>query len=387
MVDLSGMDHKSLIDRAKAIILKPADEWPKIAAETKPQGEVLKGYVLPLAAIGPVASLIGGQLFGYGAFGFSYKPPLVSAIVSAIISYALGVLAVYVMMFIADWLAPKFDGQSNRDQAFKFAAYSYTAGWLAGIFGLIPALGVFGLLGLYSIYLLYTGAPVMMKVPEQKAGSYTAVTIVCAVVLAMIMAPITAALSGLMGFGAIATMAGGDGDVSGKITVPGGGSVDLDKIEQIGKQAEDAASGKSPPVPSAKMQALLPSSIGGYARSATESAAMGQMGSTAEGTYTMGDKSFTLRITDMSALGALAGIGAAMGVEQSREDANGYERTHSVDGQMQTEKWDKTNGSGKFGTTIASRFMVEAEGNAGSIDDLKAAVAQVDPDDLEALVD
>src|SRR5690606_29973279 len=145
------------------IILTPKEEWPKIAAETRSQGDILKGYVLPLAAIGPIASLIGGQVFGYGAFGFSYRPGLVAAIVTAIVTYVLSIVAVYVLMLIADFLAPKFSGESNRLNAFKLVAYSYTASWLAGVFGLIPSLAFFSLLGLYSLYLLYTGATPLMK--------------------------------------------------------------------------------------------------------------------------------------------------------------------------------------------------------------------------------
>jgi hypothetical protein len=133
---------------------------------------------------------------------------------------------------------------------------------------------------------------------------------------------------------------------------------------------EAAANGKSPPVAPDRMKALLPETIGGFARSATEGVAAGPMGSTAEGTYTAGDKSFKLKISDISALGALTGLGAAMGVEQSKEDANSYEKTTLVNGQMQTEAWDKTTNSGKYAITVNNRFMVEAEGRAGSIDDL-----------------
>jgi len=79
-------------------------------------------------------------------------------------------------------------------------------------------------------------------------------------------------------------------------------------------------------------------------------------------------------------------MGAALGVEQSREDEDGYEKTGTVDGQMQTESWSKSGSSGKFGRMVAERFLVEADGSAGSIDELKAAVATIDPDDLEDLV-
>jgi len=386
-MDLSGgASAKPIVERAKAIILTPKDEWPVIAAETAPQGDILKGYVLPLLAIGPLAGLIGGQLFGYGALGISFRPGIVAGLSTAIISFILGIVGLFVLSFIADFLAPKFGGTANRLNAFKLVAYGATASWLAAVFQLIPMLGVFGLLGLYSIYLFYTGAGPLMKVPNEKAPAYVAVTIVCAIVLALVIAPVTALLTGIWG-ASTSAVSGAGSDISGTIKLPGGGEMDLSKLEEMGKQAENAASGKTPAVDLARLSAMLPASVGAYQRTASESTALGNMGSTAQGTFTAGDRSFTLRVTDMSALGALAGMGAAMGVEQNREDADGYERTATVDGQMQTEAWNKASGSGKFGRMVANRFMVEAEGSAGSIDELKAAVASIDPGDLTELVE
>lgn len=386
-MDLSGVNKpKGIVDRAKAVILTPKDEWPVIEAEPATQGDILKGYVLPLAAIGPVAGFIGGQVFGIGALGFSFKPSLLAGLSSAIVGYLLGIAMVFVLMFIADFLAPKFDGVSNRLAAFKLVAYGYTAAWLVGIFGLVPSLAFFGLLGLYSLYLIYTGAPVLMKVPQDKAVGYVAVMVLCAIVASLLVAPITAAVTGLWG----ASMVAGSTDISGSggtVTVPGGGTMDVGKIEQMSKQMEDAANGKAPPADPAKLAALLPAAIGAYQRTATESAGLGAAGANAEGTYTAGDKSFRLKLTDMSAMGALAGLGAAMNVQQSREDADGYSKTATIDGQIQTEEWNKVSGSGKFSRMVANRFMIEAEGSAASIDELKAAVATVNPDDLTDLVD
>lgn len=381
--NLAGVQppQPSIVDRAKAIILTPKDEWPRIAAEPATQTDILKTWVLPLAAIGPVASLIGGQIFGFGAFGFSYKPGLISALLTAILSYGLAIASVFVLAWIADFLAPKFNGVSNRTNAFKLVAYGYTASWLAAIFGLIPALAFFSLLGLYSLYLIYTGVTPLMQVPQDKAAGYTAVTILCAIVLALIVTPIVGAVTGLFAMNSITTTAD---NISGTVTVPGGGTLDLDKMQQATKQMEDAANNKTPPVAPTKLQELLPAAIGAYQRTATEAIAVGPMGSNAQGTYTANGKSFTLKVADMSALGAIAGLGAAMGVEQSREDANGYEKTTTVNGQMQTESWNTQGGSGKFGTMVNNRFLIEAEGTAASIDELKAAVATINQ---SALID
>jgi uncharacterized membrane protein len=54
--------------------------------------------------------------------------------------------------------------------------------------------------GLYGLYLLYIGLPVVMKNPEEKSIGYTALIIVCYIVLAMITATV---VGGLVGTGAM----------------------------------------------------------------------------------------------------------------------------------------------------------------------------------------
>ena len=369
----------SLVQRAKAIVLTPKAEWPVIATEPDDATGLFTRYAIPLAAIGPVATFLHGQLFGYGMFGITWRPSLLGGLASMATSFVISLVGLFVLALIIENLAPRFDGEASRPRALKLAIYGATASFLAGIFNLIPGLGVLGLLGLYSVYLFYTGATPLMKVPEAKAVSFTAVTMVCAVVLALVVGAVAGPVMHL--FGSAPTMESG-GEVTGKLNVPGVGSMDLDKMKVASERIE--ADSKKPAVPAAQLQALLPGSIGVYQRTATETTGAGGIGSTAQGTYAAADRSFTLRITDVAVLGALAGMGAAMGVEQSKEDASGYEKTGTVDGHMQTEAWRPAEHSGKF-SVMLGRFSVEAEGSAGSIDELKEAVAAVDQDKLAGL--
>jgi hypothetical protein len=380
---INGNDGRrnALVDRAKNILLKPNAEWPRIEAEPATIGDILVRYVLPLAAIGPVASFIGGQVFGYGALGFSYRPSLMSSLGSAIATYVLSVVALVVLALVADFLAPKFDGQSSRLNAFKLIAYSWTAAALAAVFGIIPSLGFLIFLGLYGVYLLYLGTTPLMKVPQDKAVGYTAVTIVCAVVANFIVAALAGALVTRLVPGP--TYISDTGTVDGTATIPGVGKIDLGKAQQAANEMEAAS--KKPAVEPAKLQALLPAAIGGYQRTAVEANGLGGMGSEASGTYEVGGRSFRLKVTDMAAMGAIAGIGSALGVTRSREDADGYERTGTVDGRMQSERWNKTTNSGAFSVVVGNRFTVEADGSAASIDELKRAVASVDQGALVGL--
>lgn len=379
--DINGPRGNPLVDRAKNILLKPTAEWPRIDAEPATIGQVLVGYVLPLAAIGPVASFIGGQVFGYGALGFSYRPSLLSSLSMAIWTYVLSIIGIVVLALIADFLAPKFAGSASRLNAVKLVAYSYTAAMLAGIFGLIPSLSFLGILGLYSFYLFYAGATPLMKVSQDKAVAYTAVTAVCAVVMFFVVGALGSSIVGTFVPGP--TYMNDAGTVSGTATIPGVGKIDLGKAQQAANEMEAAS--RKPAVEPSKLQALLPAAVAGYQRTATEANGLGGMGSEASGTYEVGGKSFRLKVTDMAAMGAIAGIGSAMGVTQSREDANGYERTGTVDGRMQSEKWNKATSSGSFSIVVANRFMIEAEGSAASIDELKGAVASVDQSALKGL--
>jgi hypothetical protein len=176
----------ALLDRVKNILLSPKAEWEVIDAEPTTVADLYKEYVIPLAAVGPVASAIGALVFGFRAFGMTYRPPFGSVLSSAVVTYLLTLGGVYVLALIIDALAPNFGGTQNQMQALKVSAYSSTASWVVGIFGLIPILGLLGILGLYSLYLLYLGLPVLMKAPEEKAMGYTAVVIIAAIVLFLV---------------------------------------------------------------------------------------------------------------------------------------------------------------------------------------------------------
>ena len=185
-----------VIERAKNILLKPKETWNAIDTEPATVQSIYVPYAVLLAAIGPIAQLIGGQVFGYGAFGVTFRPSLGSALTSAVLSYGLALATIFVLALIIDALAPNFGGQKNQVQALKVAAYSATAGWLASIFGLIPSLAILGILaGLYGLYLLYLGLPILMKVPEDKAAGYTIVVVIAAVVIFLIIGVIVASLA------------------------------------------------------------------------------------------------------------------------------------------------------------------------------------------------
>jgi hypothetical protein len=177
----------ALVDRVKNMLLTPKTEWEAIDVEPATVAGLYKGYIIPLAAIGPVAQAIGFSVFGMPVpFLGTYRTPIMTAVTQAVVTYVLTLVAVFVLALIIDALAPTFNGTASRIQALKVAAYSYTAAWVAGIFLLIPALSLLSILGIYSLYLLFLGLPILMKAPKEKALVYTAVVVIAAIVLFML---------------------------------------------------------------------------------------------------------------------------------------------------------------------------------------------------------
>jgi hypothetical protein len=170
-----------LVERVKAIVLRPRAEWKVIEQEPETLSELFITYVAILAAIPEVARFVGQSFVG-GYF------PIVPSLVRAVVVYLVTFAMVYVIAGVIDLLAPRFGGEKNFANAVKLSVYSHTPLWLAGIFLLIPGLNFLLILGVYGVYLLWTGLPLLMHVPEQKALPCAVVVTVCALIPAVVLA-------------------------------------------------------------------------------------------------------------------------------------------------------------------------------------------------------
>jgi hypothetical protein len=66
--------REALIARVKNLLLQPKDEWPKIAAEPATIGGLYSSYVVYLAAVPVLCTLVGSLVFSYGFGAFTYRP-------------------------------------------------------------------------------------------------------------------------------------------------------------------------------------------------------------------------------------------------------------------------------------------------------------------------
>ena len=190
----------NLIERVKNILITPKTEWEVINGETATTQSLLMGYVLPLAIVAAVGSLLKGLLFA-GAFGLKFF------IISAVIAFIASVVAFYVSVIIVDMLAPSFGSEKNMGKSAQLVAYSGTPSYVGGLLSFIPVIGWLIALAAwgYGIYLMYLGIGPLKKTPEDKKVVYMIVAFLIMIVLYFVVA----AILGAVLFTAMGMTAGG----------------------------------------------------------------------------------------------------------------------------------------------------------------------------------
>jgi hypothetical protein len=386
---VEGQASSGLVGRVRSILLQPSATWKVIDDEPATVAGLFTGYVMILAAIPALAGLIHGLLFGYGGWGVTLRLSPLWVIGNAVWTYVGGLISVAILAFVIDALAPSFGGQKDQLKAFKVAAYTGTAMWVASVFGALPVVGFIAILGLYNFYLLYRGLPILMKAPEDKAMPYLAVVIVVALVVNLVVFGIG---GWMMGIGRAGAM-GGPGQLSGTMHLPGGASVDMGRLQAAAERAEATSKAiqeghEVKAVAPEALQAVMPADVAGFTRgevSTQSSGANGYNVSSAEATYTRGDSSFQLTVSDLGAAGVMGGIAAAMNVEHTERHGGSYESVRKDGGRMVMEKYDADSKHAEYTVLAGDHMTIAAEGDGVSVDDLKAAVAAVDPERVAAL--
>ncbi len=181
----------NLIERVKNILLTPKTEWEVINGETATPMSLLTGYVLPLAVVASVGTLLKLFLFS-GAFSYGAS----FAIASAVIAFIATIAAFYLTVIIVDMLAPSFDSEKDLNKSAQLVAYSATPSYIGGLLSFIPFLGWLISLAAwgYGIFIMYLGIGTLKKTPEDKKIVYMIVAYVIMIAIYFVLVMILGAV-------------------------------------------------------------------------------------------------------------------------------------------------------------------------------------------------
>jgi len=374
---------QDIVGRVQRLLMSPKTEWDVIDGEAVEPKGLAMSYVAPLAAIPAVALFIGMGVLGMGPF----KLGLGGALTMAITQFVMAVVFVFVFAFIIDALAPNFGANKNFNQALKVAAYTPTASWVAGVFMIIPLLGILALVGsIYSLYLLFVGLPKLMKPAADKGTTYTIVAIVVAIVAGIVINLAAQSFMPKPSFDDMLKKNSALSEMSKHADA-------MDKASQSGDVASmmDAASkmmnGDVPVVDADALKKLAPEKVAGLKRTSIDVQSLSMPFKMVEMTakYGEGDKTVDLKITNsgmISAVSAMAGFG---GAQYDRKSDDGYERMTKKDGAMVVETWSNASKMGHYGRMVGEEFLVQAEGRGVEMKQLQKIVDEFSEKKLKSL--
>jgi hypothetical protein len=260
------------------------------------------------------------------------------------------------------------------------------------------------------VYLIYTGLPVLMRNAPEKTLAYTAVVLVAAIVMGVVMGAVGSLF--LPGSG---TLLGGAPAVS--VSTPGGSlNIDTAGLEAAGKKMEAAARqmeqaqksqdpaamaaaagqtaaaaagmlGGGQAVAAQALKAALPEQLADMARmgfDVQDGAALGLPTSQASAHYSNGQKEVRLEITDMGGLGQVAALALAAG-QGEKEDQYSVEKTWQEGGRTLHQSYQKDGSQAEFRTVLKNGIVVSIEADQMDIRAVRGLMSQVNLSALEGL--
>jgi hypothetical protein len=405
------MNLESMLNRVIGILTAPKREWPVIACEQTTPAGLYKGYLLFLALIPAVGGFVKQSIVGISVpFAGTVRAGFGQGLSTALVSYLLILLAVYLIALITDFLAPSFGAQKNREQAVKTIGYAYTASLCTAIGQLVPWIGMPIVFSgaVYSFYLLYLGLPETMKCPRDRAVGYTVSVAILSLVLNLLLGAVIGPVAGMStsltgGTRSIATAEPNDMHFD-KNSMLGRLGKWSKKMEDAQKSEDSKAQGEAmmgmlgtllgggeqvAALEPDRLKRFLPMTLAGLSRadfSVERNAALGLQFSEAKATYREpSGRSIQLEINDMGSVKGVMALAGWAGARTERESDRGYEKTYEKDGHLIHERWDEQSHSGEYGVVLGERFVVKVSGVADNVDQLKSALISLDLVGLEAL--
>lgn len=187
-----------MLRRIYYLIVRPRAEWERIAAETTSVDALLRRYILPLAALAPIASTIGMRNFGREwdpVHGYLVPPEGIFA--ASATTYFATVASIFALAGIFMLLAPMFGCRRDFIRALKVATYGTVPVLLAGATLVLPVMAIVGVVGLcHSLYLLWLGADRVLHVPDGARAEFVGISLVL-LALASVVAGAAASAIGL----------------------------------------------------------------------------------------------------------------------------------------------------------------------------------------------
>ena len=180
----------------------PTREWEKIREQYESGNGSPLGHVLILALVPALSGYFGTTQVGWRiGVGEPIRITGDSAMSIAIIYYIALLVGIFSIGWVIHLLGKAYEVNKPLPLCIALAAYTATPLFLIGLMQVYPVLWLNMLMGLpalaYTVYLLYSGLPIMMRIPTERGFLYSSAVMAVGLVALVAMLAMTALLWGM----------------------------------------------------------------------------------------------------------------------------------------------------------------------------------------------
>lgn len=178
-----------MLQHSIGILTQPTREWHRLAKLNETQRALMLLYPMVWAILPAVAWYWGTTHMGWsvGAKGDVIRLTEASATVISFLFYAGMVTSVGVIGYFVHWMSETYGADSSLTKGILIVSVCATPLFVAGGVGFYPVLWLDMLLGVFALswatYLLYTGIPVVMRIPETRGFLFASAVVGIAFVI------------------------------------------------------------------------------------------------------------------------------------------------------------------------------------------------------------
>jgi len=184
------------------LFTNPKAAWAAIRDHRYSVVECYTRHTLIMALIPAVAGFVGTTQIGWQ---IGTPDPVMLTVASAgriaVLYYLAMLVVVYSVGRVIHWLGKSYAANRPFPQCLALASFTATPLFLIGIMQLYPILWLNLIIGLpalgYTVYIFYTGVPIVMEMPEERAFFFSSAVMAFGLVALVAMLAVTAMLWGI----------------------------------------------------------------------------------------------------------------------------------------------------------------------------------------------
>lgn len=186
----------STLRRIAGLVVRPQQEWERIAAEDTSVSVLIRRYIVPLGLLGPIATMIGMRFFGTAWDPqHGYRVPDAEIFAAAATTLVASIFSVFAIAGAFVLVAPMYGSTRDYRRALAVATYGAIPVFLAGATLVLPVMVIVSVVAfLQTLHLYWIGAKRMLGVVRNEQAEFVGVSMLLFSVAATFMGAVVSGI-------------------------------------------------------------------------------------------------------------------------------------------------------------------------------------------------